>query len=85
MDKAQVRAIQLRIMEVLSYGITFGFFAVLALMFYKDIPQAGHDSILVMFGSLTASMAAIVGYFFGSSASSANKDAQRQPKPEETK
>lgn len=72
--KGRARLAQLRIMEVLAYGVMGGFFAVLGTLLFIELPQGGHDALLVLLGALTTAFGLIVSYFFGSSASSANKD-----------
>jgi len=65
------------IQAFLAVVITIGFFAVIAILFYKtDIPSPVKDILLVMLGALLASWKEITGYFFGSSSGSARKDEQ---------
>lgn len=59
--------------RILAYGITMGFFGVLAMMLIRPIPDAGHDVFLVLVGSLGAAWTGIVAYYFGSSSGSAAK------------
>lgn len=54
---------------LLATVVVVGFFSVLALMLHWQ--RAGSD---ILIGSLSAAFGGIVGYFFGSSASSARKD-----------
>jgi len=77
---ANARAMQLWIMKVLAVSVTAGFFAVLFTLLFIEMPQASHDVMLMLLGALVPSWGQIIGYFFGSSASSANKDN----KPKET-
>jgi len=77
----QTRAMQLWIMKTLAISVTAGFFAVLFTLLFIDMPQASHDVMLMLLGALVPSWGQIIGYFFGSSASSANKDNN---KPKET-
>jgi len=72
--QAQTRAMQLWIMQALAVSVTAGFFAVLFTLLFVEMPTASHDVLLMLLGALVPSWGSIIGYFFGSSASSANKD-----------
>ena len=65
---------QLEIMRVLAYGNLAGFFLVLVLLLFIELPESGHDALIQMLGALTISFGLLMGYFFGTSASSTNKD-----------
>lgn len=85
-DRANARAREIAVRDstpkVLGYGITSGFFGVLALLMYVNVPPAMHDVLLVMIGALGTSFAGVVSYYFGSSAGSEKKTAmlaQAQP------
>lgn len=54
---------------LLATVVISGFFGVLALMLWKD--KTGAD---ILVGGLAAAFGSVVGYFYGSSASSARKD-----------
>jgi len=58
---------------LLAFTITFGFFAILVWVLTYGMPDKGGEALLVMLGSLGAGFGAVVNYFFGSSASSAEK------------
>lgn len=54
---------------VLAGIVIVGFFAILGTMLWKD--KSGAD---ILVGGLAAAFGSVVGYFYGSSASSARKD-----------
>ena len=59
---------------VLAYLLTVGFFGTLSFMMIGDIPQSGHDVLLIMIGSLGTAWTGMIAYYFGSSAGSKAKD-----------
>lgn len=62
---------------LLAALVLTGFFIVLAVMLWWQRP--GSD---ILVGSLAAAFGSVVGYFYGSSASSARKDElMREPRP----
>jgi len=56
----------------LALGITVGFFGILIYMMVYSITPS--NELLVMLGSLGTAWTGVVGYYFGSSVSSRNKD-----------
>ena len=61
-------------MFILAGFITLGFFTTLVLLIFKAVPEANRDILYIMIGALIGSFTGgVVGYFFGSSAGSANK------------
>lgn len=59
--------------KVLAYGITLGFFGVLAFMMLSTVPAGSRDVLNIMLGSLGTSFAGVIGYYFGSSSGSVAK------------
>lgn len=76
-DRANARAREIALVDwmpkALALLVVGGFFGVIALMIYNELPMAGRDSLLVLVGSLGAAFGAIVQYYFGSSAGSYDK------------
>lgn len=62
--------------RILAAVVVLGFFGVLTLMIFNELPPAGRDSLLVLVGALGAAFGAIVNYYFGSSSGSAAKQRQ---------
>ena len=59
---------------VLALLVTAGFFGMLGIMAFRDLPIPNKDMLNVMLGSLGAAWVAVVSYYFGSSAGSRAKD-----------
>jgi len=57
---------------ILAIGVTVGFFAILIGLMTDNVTKS--DALLLMLGSLGTAWTAIVSFYFGSSASSQNKD-----------
>jgi hypothetical protein len=60
--------------RILAAGITFGFFGLLTFLVFRQVPEASHDIIIAMIGTLGAGWISVVAYYFGSSSSSKVKD-----------
>ncbi|HUW11532.1 MAG TPA: hypothetical protein VM537_17505 [Anaerolineae bacterium] len=64
-------AVKDRTPQILAYGVTLGFFSVLAFILWKGLPEqneAAKNVLLILVGSLgTAWTQNIMGYYFGSS------------------
>lgn len=58
---------------ILAYAITGGFFGVLVMMAYTDIPLGAKEVLYVMIGSLGTAWTGVISYYYGSSSGSAAK------------
>ena len=54
--------------------ICIGFFVLLYILIWTEIPQANRDVLNLVVGALIGSFASVVGYFYGSSKGSADKN-----------
>jgi len=59
---------------VLGGLIVLGFFALLVMLVVHIVPEQNKDLLNITVGALIGSFAAVVGYFYGSSAGSAAKE-----------
>lgn len=58
----------------LAIFLTLGFFSLLLLIIFKTVPTNTKDILEIMLGSLGTGFITMLTYYFGSSASSRNKD-----------
>jgi hypothetical protein len=76
-DRASARsrevALKDKIPALLALLVTVGFFGVLWYMLTHTVPDASHDTMLLLLGSLGTAWTSIVAYYFGSSAGSDRK------------
>jgi hypothetical protein len=61
-------------MYILGAFISSGFFCLLGLLMFLEIPVSNKDLLYLSIGALLAAFSTVVGYFFGSSKSSADKN-----------
>ena len=75
-DSARRRQVDLHDVTptALAALVTAGFFGMLAIMAFHDLPTGNRDMLNIMLGSLGAAWVAVVSYYFGSSAGSRAKD-----------
>jgi predicted outer membrane lipoprotein len=60
-------------MYILGALLSICFFAVIALLIFKPIPQENRDVFYLILGSLIGLESTVVNYFYGSSRGSAEK------------
>jgi uncharacterized membrane protein len=65
---------------VLGALISIGFFTLLYLLVKAEVPTNNKDLLNLVVGALIGSFATVVGYFFGSSKGSADKNELLKPK-----
>jgi heme O synthase-like polyprenyltransferase len=59
---------------ILGALVVAGFFILLMALVYTPIPDKNNDLLSLVVGALIGSFATVVGYFFGSSKGSADKN-----------
>lgn len=68
----------MRLKDIFQYVfagfIAVGFFILLYLLIYQSIPTTNNDTLNLVIGGLLGAFSTIVGYFFGSSKGSAEKN-----------
>ena len=88
-DRADARARQTAMDDwtptVLGALIIIGFFVVLGAMVTRNLPPGAETEFSIMLGALAAMTAAVVNYFFGSSAGSKEKTRLMRGVPPEEK
>jgi len=65
-------------MYVLGALVVLGFMGLLGVLIFKGIPEINKDILNITVGALIGSFTSIVGYFFGSSKGSADKNKMLQ-------
>lgn len=61
-------------MYILAAVFVVGYFCLIGFVLMRVIPAENKDIALMLFGTLTAAVASIISYFYGSSKSSADKN-----------
>jgi uncharacterized BrkB/YihY/UPF0761 family membrane protein len=59
---------------VLGALIVIGFFVLLVILVYSSVPEQNKDLLNLVVGALIGSFATVVGYFYGSSLGSSDKN-----------
>ena len=71
-DKADARAREIAVRDrtpaVLAFVLTAGFFGLLAVMVFHDVPEGSSTLLNIMLGALGSSFGMMVSYYYGSSA-----------------
>lgn len=70
---AVVKVVKNPIQAILALAVTAGFFTVLGILLFKDIPTTVKDLLLTLFGSLTTVLVQVYQFYFGSSKGSQEK------------
>lgn len=65
--RAREIAVRDRLPAILAMTVTGGFFGLLWMLSFREIPATSHDLLLTLIGSLGGAWLSIVGYYFGSS------------------
>ena len=65
---------------ILGALIVLGFFTLLGLLIFQEIPATNNELLYLAVGALISGFATVVGYFYGSSAGSAQKTDMLKPK-----
>lgn len=60
---------------VLAWTVIGGFFGLMALLCFRDLPADSNGVVFLLFGSLATGFGQVLAYFFGSSAGSQKKSA----------
>lgn len=58
---------------IMAWTMVVGFFALLCILFFVQVPDTARDLINLAVGALLSSFTAVISYFFGSSKGSADK------------
>lgn len=76
-DRGSARAREIAVNDntpaMIAVASFVGFFSILAVLIFKDIPVGANNAIMIMLGALGGIVTSITAYYFGSSAGSAAK------------
>ena len=77
-DRASARAMQQEVQDpvvrYVSLGFLFGYFVILTVMFFANIPNDSQTVLNVLLGALAGGVVQILNFYFGSSKGSKAKD-----------
>lgn len=69
----QTGGVQSKIPGILALTVTAGFFALIAILAFHDMPQRSSELIDILLGALTTGWVMILTFYFGSTAGSQEK------------
>lgn len=74
-DSARKREIEVKdhTPRNLAYAITIGFFSILAVLMFGDIPTGSKEVLYIMLGTLGTAWTGVISYYFGSTSGSVEK------------
>lgn len=67
-------------MYILGGLIVAGFFVLLYILLFQDVPEENKDILQIAVGALIGAFTGVVGYFYGSSVGSKDKTEMLGPK-----
>lgn len=77
-DTANARAREVAVRDwtpgLLAFGVTLGFFGLLGVLAFHDVPTSNANALTIMLGALGAAFGGVIAYYFGSSRGSQDKD-----------
>lgn len=68
--------------RIIACVVILGFFGILMVMMFKDLPPSSKEAALIMLGALGSAFTGVISYYYGSTSGSAEKNrllAQSQP------
>ena len=71
----EVKSGDSRTPRILALLITLGFFGMLGIVCFHQLPAGTQDAAMLLLGALGASWTSVVAYYFGSSAGSSTRVA----------